>query len=255
MKPSRYDVIELRRYTVADGARQQFSRCFESWFPEAFQQLGAMVFGHFLERERADHFTWLRGFRDMDAHAAVKQQFYAGPVWAEHRAVINQMILDSDNVLLLRPLHADSDLAPLAAVDPVAEPLGAQGVVVAQILKLAGGRAAQATRAAEACFQRYHGHGVVEAAILVTLDEPNNYPQHPVRSDGNYLVWLGVLRDDAALDALRPQMGVAGVELAAAGLLDGAAELLVLDPGRRSRLRWMPAQVAATRPLAAALSD
>jgi len=31
--------------------------------------------------------------------------------------------------------------------------------------------------------------------VLVTLDVPNNFPQLPVRTDGPYLVWLGIVRD------------------------------------------------------------
>ena len=44
-----YPVIELRRYTVKETERNSFARYFESYFPEAFQQLGAMIFGQFLE--------------------------------------------------------------------------------------------------------------------------------------------------------------------------------------------------------------
>ena len=48
-----FPVIELRRYTIKDGQRERFARYFESWFPEAIQQLGAIVAGAFLERARA----------------------------------------------------------------------------------------------------------------------------------------------------------------------------------------------------------
>ena len=40
--------------------------------------------------------------------------------------------------------------------------------------------------------------GIREAAVLVTLDVTNNFPQLPVRSDGPYLVWLGIAPDDKA---------------------------------------------------------
>jgi hypothetical protein len=250
--PDDYTVLELRRYTIAPGGRQQCARYFETWFPEAFQQLGALVFGHFFERERADHFTWLRGFRDMPARAAVNHAFYGGPVWREHKATLNRLILDSDNVLLLRPLYADSGIPALRAVDPVAEPSGAQGLVVAQIFKVDPDRLDGFALAAEHWFVNYRGKGVIEAGILATLDQPNNFPQHPIRSDGCYLVWLGVLRDDEALAALRPAFAAAETALQATGMLEAPAELLVLDPGRRSRLRWVPVlQPAAQREYAA----
>jgi hypothetical protein len=242
--PPRYPVIELRRYTIAPGRRRQFADYFESYFPEAFQQLGALAFGQFFERERADCFTWLRGYRNMPARAAVNHAFYDGPVWQEHKPKLNGCIVDSDNVLLLRPLYPDSDLPALRAVDPVAEPLGAQGIAVVQLFQVAPGRFDACASAAEAAFLHYTGAGVTEAAILVTLDQPNNFPRHPVRSDGTWLVWIGMLRDEAALAALRPCLEAAGAALAAAGMLAAPAELLVLDPARRSRLRWLPARAA-----------
>lgn len=239
--PTYFPVVELRRYTIAAGARQRFARYFETYFPEAFQQLGAAALGHFLERDRADHFTWLRGYPDMAARAAVNHAFYDGPVWAEHRAQVNSHIVDSGNVLLLRPLYPDSALPALKAVDPVAEPRGAQGVAVAQIFKVAPGMLEACALAAETWFAAYCGRGVIEAGILATLDEPNNFPRHPIRTDGTWLVWLGMLRDDAALDALRPLFGKTAQRLAGTGMLDGPAELVLLDPCHRSRLRWVPA--------------
>ena len=241
---SDYTVVELRRYTIAPGGRERFARYFETWFPEAFQQLGAVVFGHFFERERSDHFTWLRGYRDMPARAAVNQAFYGGAVWREHKAALNRLMVDSDNVLLLRPLYGDSCIPALRAVDPVAEPRGAQGIVVVQLFKIDPDRLDAFALAAEAWFVNYRGRGVIEAGVLATLDQPNNFPQHPIRTDGTYVVWLGVLRDEDALDALRPTFAEAAATLQLGGMLEEPAELLVLDPGKRSRLRWAPVMQA-----------
>jgi hypothetical protein len=241
-----YAVIELRRYTITAGGRQQFGRIFETYFPEAFQQAGAVALGHFDERSNPDRFTWIRGFRDWASRAVANRAFYDGPVWQEHRQAVNRYIVDSDNVLLLRPLYPDSDMPALRAVDPVAEPLGARGVVVAQLFQAAPGMLDACALAAETGFASYRGRGVTEAGILVSIAEPNNFPRHPVREDGPWLVWIGVLRDDEALDALRPAFAHAAAVLEAAGLLAAPAELLVLDPGRRSRMRWMPATVAQT---------
>ena len=40
-------IVELRRYVITPGERDNFAQYFESYFPEAFQQLGATVFGQF----------------------------------------------------------------------------------------------------------------------------------------------------------------------------------------------------------------
>lgn len=236
-----YRVIELRRYRLVEGSAQRFSRSFETWFPEAFQQLGALVLGHFFERGAVERFTWLRGYPDMAARAAVNTAFYDGPVWQEHKAALDQWILDCDNVLLLRPLHPGSAIPAIAAVDPVAEPEGAGGIAVLQIFPVRAGALDACALAADPWFAGYQGRGVTEAGILATLDEANNFPRHPIRTDGTFLVWMGVLRDQAALDALQPAFDAGAAAMARSGLLAGAAELLVLDPGQRSRLRWVRA--------------
>lgn len=235
-----FQVVELRRYTTSHDGRARFASYFDTYFPEAFEQLGAMVFGQFLPRGQADRFVWLRGFRDMPARAVVNAQFYYGPLWREHRLKVNELLPDSDDVLLLRPLRTGTGVAVLPAVDPVDEPRGAQGIVVAQLFALRPGSEAVFAAHAEAQFESYRVAGVRPAGILVTLDEPNNFPQLPVRTDGAWLVWLGVACDEAALHArLAPAMQAAVEVLLASGMLRAAPELLTMDPTPRSRLRWL----------------
>lgn len=234
-----FEVIELRRYTTVAGGREPFARYFESYFPEAFEQLGAIAFGQFFERGNREGFTWLRGFRDLDARAVVNGAFYYGPLWREHKATMNGLLVDSDNVLLLRPLRPGSGVSVLPAVDPVRETNGAGGVVVAQILAGQPGRIDELARRAEMTFATYRAAGAREAGVLVTLDARNNFPQLPVREDGPYLVWLGIVPDERAFEEnLLPRLKQAVPVLTATGLVNGAPELLMLDPTPRSRLRW-----------------
>jgi hypothetical protein len=237
-----FQVVELRRYTIAAGEREHFARYFESFFPEAHEQLGAIFFGDFYERKNHVLFTFLRGFKDMAARAAVCTAFYDGPLWHEHRATMNAMIVDSDNVLLLRPLTPARGVAVLPAVDPVREAGGAQGVVVAQVFAVRANQVEAFAERAEAAFAGYCAAGAREAGVLVTLDVPNNFPRLPIRTDGPYLVWLGVVEDGPSLEQGWLPLAEASVApLAATGLLRGAPELVVLDPASRSRLRWLAA--------------
>ncbi|MEW9624970.1 hypothetical protein [Rhodanobacter geophilus] len=243
-----YQVVELRRYTTSPGGRARFASYFDAYFPEAFEQLGAMVFGQFLPRGQPDRFVWLRGFRDMPARPVVNAQFYYGPLWREHRLKVNALLPDSDDVLLLRPLRADAGVAVLPAVDPVDEPQGAQGIVVAQLFAVKPGSEEVLAAHAEAQFESYRVAGARPAGILVTLDEPNNFPQLPVRTDGPWLVWLGVVRDEATLHArLEPAMRAVGRALLASGMLRDAPEQLAMAPTSRSRLRWLPDAAEAAR--------
>lgn len=244
-----YQVVELRRYVTATGARDRFVSYFDAYFPEAFEQLGAMVFGQFTERGDPRRFTWLRGFHDIHARPVVNAAFYYGPLWREHRVKVNAILPDSDNVMLLRPLHPEQDVTVLPAVDPVLEPHGVQGLLVMQIFPVRKGSEETFAAQAETAFAAYAMDGVHPAGVLVTLDVPNNFPQLPIRTDGPWLVWLGVVRDDATLQQhLAARLAAAEHTLEASGLLRGPVERLLMDPTPRSRLRWLPDDATRTHP-------
>jgi len=244
-----YQVVELRRYVTMDGERAHFVKYFDTYFPESFEQLGAMVFGQFTERGNSTHFTWLRGFKDINARAIVNAAFYYGPVWKEHRLEVNAILPDSDNVMLMRPLQPQQGIPVLPAVNPVTEEDGAQGVVVAQIFAVKKGCEVAFAKQAEAAFARYRISGVHPAGVLVSLEVANNFPQLPIRTDGPFLVWLGVVKNNATLDEqFTPILASAEQSLAATGLLRGAPERLVMDPTPRSRLRWLPDATTGASP-------
>jgi hypothetical protein len=116
----------------------------------------------------------------------------------------------------------------------------AQGVIVAQVFALRPDSVDAFAKRAEAAFAAYRSAGIREAGVLVTLDAPNNFPQLPVRTDGPYLVWLGVAPGQQAVDgrfsALATEMAAT---LGATGMLRGTPELIVMNPAPRSRLRWI----------------
>ena len=235
-----FKAIELRRYTIKSGERAHFAEYFDTWFPEAMQQLGAIAAGDFLDRRNPNMFTWIRGFHDMDERARVNAAFYYGPVWKEHRTTLNELLVDSDNVLLLRPVSEKHPLLILLAVDPVSEPGGAKGLLVALLFTVRSDRLDSFIGQAEAELSQYASAGVREAGMLVTLNERNNFPQLPIREDGPYVFWLGIVKDDAALTNLEAVTNRVQAALTATGALRAQPESMVLDPSRRSRLRWLP---------------
>jgi hypothetical protein len=90
-------------------------------------------------------------------------------------------------------------------------------------------------------FAGYRAAGAREAGVLVTLDLLNNFPRLPFRTDGPYLVWLGILKDNLMLErSFNPLAERVSTALSSTNLLRGAPELIVLDPSSRSRLRWLP---------------
>ena len=238
---SSFQVIEFRRYTIKAGQRENFISYFEAYFPEAFEQLGALALGQFRDRGNASGFVWLRGFRSRFERPIVNGAFYFGPLWREHSLKMNSLMEDSDNVLLLRPLASDTEITVLPAVDPVTEKNGVMGIAVAHIFSLKNQPDEALSAKLKSIFSSYHMRGVREAGILVTLDVPNNFPQLPVRNDGPFLVWLGILRDEESLkESFTAAAQRVGETLASEKLLRDTPELLVLEPTPRSRLRWFP---------------
>jgi len=236
-----FQVIEFRRYVIKEGARAQFASYFESYFPEAFQQMGAFIFGQLLNRRNPAEFIWIRGFHNMDDRAKLNQDFYSGPLWKEHSLKMNARLIDHTNVLLLKPLNPERGIVVLPAVDPMREKKGAQGIVVAQIFAVKRGDVDTFAQKAEETFAGYRAAGAREAGVLVTLDAPNNFPGLPFRTDGPYLVWLGIFKDNLMLEkSFNPLAERASIALSSTNLLRGAPELIVLDPSSRSRLRWLP---------------
>ena len=104
MQPQPLNVIELRQYTLHPGRRDALIELFEREFIETQNAVGLRVLGIFCDAERDDRFVWLRGFTDMVARQRGLQAFYGGPVWQAHRTAANATMVDSSDVLLLRPL-------------------------------------------------------------------------------------------------------------------------------------------------------
>src|SRR5258708_12500223 len=164
-----FQVLEFRRYTIKKGEREHFAQYFESYFPEAFEQLGALACGQFFERNNPSGFTWIRGFHNIDARATVNAAFYYGPLWKEHKSTMNDILTDSDNVLLLRPVSPERGVTILPAVDPVTEERGAQGIVVVQIFAVKADSVESFAKQAAPTFTSHHAPAVPQPATLLTL--------------------------------------------------------------------------------------
>src|SRR6478736_3181951 len=82
-------VLELRRYTLQPGRRDEFIELFERCFVEPQEALGMRIVGIFRELDDPDRVVWIRAFPDMPARADALAAFYGGPVWQRHRSAAN----------------------------------------------------------------------------------------------------------------------------------------------------------------------
>ena len=96
-------VVELRNYLLTPGSREAFTGLFERLFIESQEAVGSHILGIFQDLNAPDRFVWMRGWKDMAARLRGLTDFYGGPLWKAHRSEANAMILDSDDVYLLRP--------------------------------------------------------------------------------------------------------------------------------------------------------
>ncbi|MFC7549434.1 NIPSNAP family protein [Plantactinospora sp. GCM10030261] len=228
-------VVEMRRYLLRPGGFDDLRRLFQRWLVDGQEQAGMRLGGQFRDRDNPDRFVWFRGFESMVQRHEALEAFYLGPVWRTHRDAANATMIDSDDVLLLRPTdpaHPPTDPVSLGGPGTTASTTWA----VAQVWSWTTGDDPESTLAGlghEVLRQRLG----VPVAMWRTEPSPNTFPWLPVR-DGRHVVWLAVFPDaehwlDAATRLARDERWrrITG-RLAAAGATD---ELLHLQPTATSR--------------------
>jgi hypothetical protein len=186
--------VELRQYTLHDGSRELLVDLFEREFIGSQEALGIRLFGPFRDLEDPNRFVWLRGFPDMERRVAMLSSFYDGPVWRSHRDRANATMVDSDNVLLLRP-HGHS--AGSAQANGFSRGLfGRDAVVVVNIHYV--------DRSGLESFAQFFETNMrpalanAGAGILAAFEtEParNTFPRLPVREGETVFVWLAAFRN------------------------------------------------------------
>jgi hypothetical protein len=189
-------VVELRQYTLHPGQRDTLISLFERQFIEPQEAAGIRVLGQFEDLDRPDRFVWFRGFADMDARRTALGSFYGGPVWAEHRNAANATMVDSDDVLLLRPVRPAGGFPRHTRSSPGTRETTR---LLVRILHRAPG----ATDLVDFCLEHvdpaFEGTGAPVVAWLESNRVVNDYPRLPVREDADVVVCLSALPDEGAL--------------------------------------------------------
>jgi hypothetical protein len=101
------NVLELRNYLLRPGMRSEFSNYFAKHLVQPQNDLGGYILGQYRVKDAPDNFLWMRGFNSMEIRSKFLREFYGGPIWKQHRQTANSMMLNSDNVHLLKPLSWD----------------------------------------------------------------------------------------------------------------------------------------------------
>lgn len=219
-------VVELRQYTLVPGRRDDLVELFDRELVEPQEALGAHVIGQFRDPARPDMFVWLRGFRSMPQRADALAGFYGGPVWRQHREAANVTMVDSDNVLLLRPMWPGAGLPHPAPPRPAkdAPPPARNRPLSVAVYPLAGPASDDVK---QACREAALTHGAT-VAWYDTEPAENTFPALPVRAGENVIVVV-TTASMTELTAAEPA--------ALTAALAEPAQRMELQPTDRSELR------------------
>ncbi len=240
----RYPIVELRQYTLRPGQRDVLIGLFDREFVESQEAEGMAIVGQFRDLDQPDRFVWIRGFADMPSRARALAGFYGGPVWRAHSAQANATMIDSDDVLLLRPMTARSGFpAPPAVRPPAGHGTAGQSRVLVTLY--------YGDHPFDSSFADFFdcearpvlaGAGAVPLACLQTEYAENTFPGLPVRTGENVFVWLARFDSAAHLSGHLQRLRRCGpwqdhVLPTLSSMLSSAPQQLRLAPTARSLLR------------------
>ena len=230
-------IMELRQYTLHEGKRDILIDLFDQEFVETQEAVGIKVVGQFRDLDHQNRFVWLRGFRDMITRAEALKAFYGGPVWKAHREAANATMIDSGNVLLLRPAYPESGFSLASDRLPPGVNHVYKGLVAATIYYL--------NEAAVAEFVDFFDRslkpllidkGASIVAYFVSENSVNTFPALPVREGEHVFVWFSRFQDQAAYDHYVKGLAHGKISEMLAGRMTKSLEVLKLSPTARSQL-------------------
>jgi quinol monooxygenase YgiN len=162
-------VVELRRYTLRPGRRDEMIAVFERHLMESQEDTGMAVLGTFRDLDRPDHFVWLRGFPDLESRTESLTAFYSGPVWKRYGPLVRPTMVDTDDVYLLRPAGPGLGRAPLP---PVGSPEPG-GIVYVVFGAAPDAFATFVTEPAENTYPALPVHEGVDVTVSLTRTRPD----------------------------------------------------------------------------------
>jgi hypothetical protein len=236
-------IVELRQYTLHPGKRHVLIDLFDREFIEPQEALGMKIIGQFRDVEDRNRFVWLRGFRDMASRARALQDFYGGPVWKAHRDAANATIVDSDNVLLLRPAAPASEFSLENKERSRTGPNEIRKeLMVATIYYFDAPVQVSFVEFFESTLKpALTDSGASVLAYFVTGNSENTFPALPVRESENVFVSFSHFNDEAAYELqvaalARSQRWRGKISEELKRLLKRAPEIVKLSPTARSLL-------------------
>jgi quinol monooxygenase YgiN len=236
-------IVELRQYTLHPGQRDVLIDLFDRAFVETQEAEGMRVLGQFRDLDNPDRFVWLRGFPDMPERARALAAFYGGPAWKAHSKAANATMVDSGNVLLLRPARPTSGFS----LDKLERPgPGSRDTVTRLVIGTLYYFEESPGNDFMDFFERevapvLRGAGASILGRFVTEGSPNTFPALPVREGEQVFVFFSSFRNRAAYEQHLSELRHSkrwndGIAKALSARLKRPPETLRLSPTARSLL-------------------
>jgi NIPSNAP len=197
------EIIELRQYTLHPHKRDVLIDLFDREFLETQDAVGMPVLGQFRDVGDPDRFVWLRGFANMQTRHEALSAFYGGPVWKTHRNVANATMIDSDNVLLLRPAWDGAsipvDLGQRADHSAVQIPAGLVDLTIFYLKQEASTEMMVFCK--DQMMRALQQGGATCQGWYTNETSENTFAHLPVRTGENVLVGVALFEDKHSYDA------------------------------------------------------
>lgn len=187
-------VLELRNYVTRPGQRDKFISYFEANFIDSQNALGGYILGQFRVNDADDNFFWIRGFNDMASRSRYLPEFYRGSFWKERRSYVNGLLLNNDNVYLLKPLSLSEDSTD-AAVN--SNEFGKKKGLLVVDYYVANTRLKELTGFFKSKYLPLLKSYDMSPTSWVSELSENDFPGLPVFQDKNLLVTITPFKDEA----------------------------------------------------------
>jgi hypothetical protein len=196
-------VLELRNYVAKPGQRDKFISYFETNFIDSQNAIGGYILGQFRVKDADDNFFWIRGFNDMASRSRYLPEFYRGEFWKQRRNYVNDMLINNDNVYLLKPLDLSED-QPGAAVN--SNEFGKRKGLVVIDYYVANTRLKELIEFFKSKYLPFLKGNHISTTSWVSELAENDFPGLPVFQDKNLLVTITPFKDEAEYQLKLKQM-------------------------------------------------
>lgn len=205
-------VIELRNYLLKPNTYGKFQTLFNNQFVEPMNELGGYTVGQFRLEGEPDRFVWMRAFQDMKTRVDFLNAFYLNSaVWKKYRNEANGMMINSDNVYLLRPLAENGNLNETTTVRR--GDLMKHGGMTVVDFYICNGRLEPAIDLFKKEYLPHLKALGVSPTLWVSEMAENDFPRLPVFQDKNLLVTMTSFSDEHEYNTKIKQIDSPGAEL------------------------------------------